>query len=54
MCYHQACCANVSSVYTQVLFFVHFAVKNDIYDIYDVYDKLIDTLSAQKVVQHAF
>ena len=40
-------CANHLSVHTQVLFFLHFAVR------IDIYDDWIDTLSAQKVVQHA-
>ena len=44
-CYFQACCANFLSHASAV--FLHFAVR------IDIYDDWIDTLSAQKVVQHA-
>ena len=32
LCYFQAFCANFLPVYTQVVFFLHYAVKNDIPD----------------------
>ena len=48
--YFQACCANFLPVYTQVVLFLHFAVKNDIPDtLIPTYKRFVQALGAGRL-----